>query len=683
MRLDAISFSGYVFQKIKNISCGEFIVRSKINTNGQQVSLFVPEKNPKDAFRNIRNYLAGQFIGATRDDALLDEVLKCLFCKLLIERGEAGPIDISAEPFGLSRQIRSTFNRVRNEFTEIFPKDTEILLDPTTLMYVMGQLRFSIMDADSDPIGDAFEVFVGSESKGNSGQFFTPRSVTKLLVHAIDPKPNEIILDPACGAGGFLSSVCAHLEKKGIAPQEVSKNLFGIDKDTYLAQLAKAHIALLTGGHPNIINGDSLSLHNGKKNIREYLPQDGVDVILTNPPFGTRIVSGTPEILKTFELSRKWVKDPKTGLMGPSDKVQSNVPPQVLFVERCLSLLKPGGRLGIVLPESILSNKSYRNVVQYLLRNTDIHAVMGMPEALFKTSGKGGTHTKTCLLVATKNGSKQKNNRSTVFMAEAKWCGQDSRARNIPHNDLPIIADNLLRYEKNKLKTFSNIGFVVEKNKIMGGILCPRYYDPQAEIELQAFEKKHSLLLFADLVNEGVFKISTGDEVGKLAYGTGIIPFIRTSDISNWELKADPKHSVSEDIYNGLKIKQDVKAGDILMVKDGTYLIGTCAIVTEADEKILYQSHLYKIRINENKYGLDTFLLIALLSSTMVQKQIRSKQFTQDIIDSLGERIHELVLPIPKSKESREHISNLVKESVINRIKARELVKEALASLSI
>lgn len=653
------------------------MARATRTTDKRQVSLIIDEIAPKDAFRNIRNYLAGQLVGATRDDALLDEVLKCLFCKLLIEREKIEPVNVSADPFSLSKQLRSAFNIVRTEFTEIYTEDTEILLDPQSLSYVMSQLNFSIMDAESDPIGDAFEVFVGSESRGNSGQFFTPRSVTNLLVQAIDPKAHETILDPACGAGGFLASVCAHLARQGVPSTNTSTNLYGIDKDTYLSQLAKVHIALLTGGHPTIINGDSISLQNGTKGIREYLPDEGVDVILTNPPFGVRIVSGSPEILKTFNLSRKWAKNPNTGILEPSDKVQSNVPPQVLFVERCLSLLKPGGRLGMVLPESILSNKSYRNVVEFLLCNADIHAVIGMPEALFKTSGKGGTHTKTCLLIATKNKTKNSKKEKHVFMAEAKWCGQDSRARAIPHNDLPIISENYSKYKNKRLNEFSNLGFSIEKDKLSNGVLCPRYYDPMAGEELIGLQITHSLIMFSDLISQGVISIKTGDEVGKLAYGTGNIPFIRTSDISNWELKADPKHGISEEIYNTLNKKQDVQTGDILMVKDGTYLIGTCAIVSDADNKILYQSHLYKIRVNENKYGLDSYLLLALLSSTVVQKQIRSKQFTQDIIDSLGERINELVIPIPKSKNDRSRISDLVKRAVVKRIEARELTKEA------
>ena len=331
----------------------------------------------------------------------------------------------------------------------------------------------------------------------------------------------------------------------------------------------------------------------------------------------------------------------------------------------------------MVLPESILSNKSYRHVVEYLLRHTEIHAVMGMPEALFKTSGKGGTHTKTCLLVATKKAENEKATQP-IFMAEAKWCGQDSRARIIPNNDLPEILERFGDFRKSKkLKDASPLGFLIDASQVTGGVLCPRYYDPQAERELAGLEGTHQLLRFRDLVSAGILTLTTGDEVGKLAYGTGTIPFIRTSDISNWEIKADPKHGVSKEIYESLAKKQDVQAGDVLMVKDGTYLIGTCAIVTEADKKILYQSHLYKIRVGQNPYGLNPYLLLAILTSTAVQKQIRSKQFTQDIIDSLGERINELILPVPRNQRTRDDITEQVRQSVIKRGEAKELAKQA------
>ncbi len=178
-------------------------------------------------------------------------------------------------------------------------------------------------------------------------------------------------------------------------------------------------------------------------------------------------------------------------------------------------------------------------------------------------------------------------------------------------------------------------------------------------------------------MQRGILTISTGDELGKLAYGTGDIPFIRTSDISGWEIKADHKHGVNRSIYENLRLKQDIKPYDLLMVKDGTYLVGTCAIISEYDKEIIYQSHLYKIRVNENPLGLNHFLLLAILSSPVVQRQIKAKQFTMDIIDSLGERISELVLPIPKSKEHQAHITDMVETSVRRRLEARELAREA------
>ena len=653
------------------------------NYDLNQPLLITSVRSPKEAFRYLRNYLAGQFVGATRDDALLDEVLKCLFCKLYIETSAAESLPTEHDTFALAHYVRSVFGKVRNDFPDIYPKDAEILLDPQAISTVMRECQFSLLDAGTDPIGDAFEVFVGSESRGRAGQFFTPQTVTDFLVKAIDPRPGETIIDPACGAGGFLASVTRHFRAIGADEGEVaalaSSTIFGIDKDDYLVKLAKMHISLLTKGHPNIICGDSLAMQNGTKSLQDYFPPKGFDVLFANPPFGTRIVAANPQVLQTFQIARRWILDKETRRLKPTNEVQTRVPPQVLFVERCLSLLREGGRLGLVLPESLLSNKSYRHVMEYLLTESTIHAVVGMPEALFKTSGKGGTHTKTCLVIAEKG---RRDTARKIFMAEAKWCGHDSRARAIPHNDLPQIKQNFTDFEAGKLRAASLLGFSVSQEEVISNVLCPRYYDPMMTAEINVLEDTHNLVPFRELVDQGILTVTTGDELGKLAYGTGDIPFIRTSDISNWELKADPKHGVSRKIFEAHHKKQDVKAGDILMVKDGTYLVGTCAIITEHDKEIVYQSHLYKIRVHKNSLGLDPYLLLALLSSPVVLRQIKAKQFTMDIIDSLGERIYELVLPIPKSEAVRLEVSGLVKDAVGKRIEARTLVQRAKVSVT-
>jgi type I restriction enzyme M protein len=654
--------------------------RRSVKSDVRQLSLIESIGTPKEIFRSLRNYLAGQFVGATRDEILLDELLKCLFCKLYIESGLASSLEWEMTSIEQAKAVRSIFSRVRKDFPSIYDSQSEILLDPESIYKVMTNCSFSFTDAASDPIGDAFEVFVGSESQSRSGQFFTPRSVTDLLVKAVEPKPGELIIDPACGAGGFLTSVSRYWLEQGIPKQNISKftteTLFGIDKDDYLTNLAKLHISLLTGGHPNIFCGDSLALDDNLLSIREKIESEGFDVVLANPPFGVNIVSANPEVLEEFQLARKWKFYSELNKWCSTSEIKSRVPPQVLFVERCLSLLKVGGRMGIVLPESILSNKSYRYVVEYIREKSNIQAVIGMPDELFKTSGKGGTHTKTCLLVVEKKGT-TKNEKLTIFMAEARWCGQDSRARNITNNDLPAIGNNFKLAKKNETFDQSNLGFLVNIDSVQSNVLCPRYYDPQVHQGLTSLEATHTLFKFGHLVEDGLLKVSTGDELGKLAYGTGDIPFIRTSDISNWELKADPKHGVDRKFFNSLKKKQDIQINDILMVKDGTYLIGTCAIVTEYDCEIIYQSHLYKIRVMNNSLDLNPFLLLAVLSSPVVQRQIKSKQFTQDIIDSLGERINELILPIPKSQQLRHEITEMVTIVIKDRVEARELAKKA------
>ena len=201
----------------------------------------------------------------------------------------------------------------------------------------------------------------------------------------------------------------------------------------------------------------------------------------------------------------------------------------------------------------------------------------------------------------------------------------------------------------------------------------PRYYDPELESDVAALGESHRLESLATLVKDGVLSWDTGIEVGKMAYGTGDIPFIRTSDISNWELKGDPKQNVSEEIYENNK--QDVCAGDIFVVRDGTYLVGISCILTEKDNKILYCGGLYKLRIEKPK-KMDPYLLLALLNAPIVRRQMRAKQFTRDIIDTLGKRLFEVFLPIPKDAELAARIAKETREVIETRAKLRDRTKE-------
>ena len=643
----------------------------------KQAVLPLGHNNPKSALVAVRNYLAGQFIGATNDDDLLNEIIKLLFCKLYVEVGKANPPP-TTNGVALVRNLKATFSAIKNDFPDLFKRDEEIILGQKDIHYVLSTCQFQMVHSEADPIGDAFEVFTDSEARGKAGQFFTPRSVTDLLVDMVAPTATEKVIDPACGAGGFLASVIRHHVKMGVSAKALpnaAARLWGIDKDDYLVRLAKLHVALLSAGEPNITCADSLAMRDVKNRPVNSISDGSFDVVFANPPFGVKIVSASEDTLRDYQFARRWVQEDRGGRWEPTDEVRTQVPPQVLFIERCLKLLRVGGRLGIVVPESLLSGRGYRFVNQYLLEHTDIQAVVGMPDELFKTSGKGGTHTKTCLLVAEKR--KPGAAKRPIFMAEASWCGFDSRAKAIPFNDIPAIRDNFASWKKKRLQKEDHLGFSLPTEKVRDSILCPHYYDKETEHELEALGDDYEVVEFQTLLNDGTLELASGDELGKLSYGTGEIPFIRTSDLSNWEVKIDAKHTVDEATYAKFRRKQDVKPYDIFMVRDGTYLIGTCAIVMPGEEKILYQSHIYKIRVNENKHGVTPFLLLALLTSPIVQRQIRAKRFTQDIIDSLGDRIRELVLPIPHDRALRDKISSLVERSIDMRLKARHLSREA------
>lgn len=637
--------------------------------------------SPSEVFARIRNYLAGRHVGATRDSALLDQVLLALYAKLYLAQHSGGH-GTGENGHRLRRAYSEALRELKNLVGVQSMPSASFSLDDASLEYVDRCLSsLELKSTAVDFIGDAYQCFRGSESRGQEGQFFTPRAAIKALISLLDPQPGERVIDPACGAGGFLFATAHHLLAKGLRPKEVAGAVYGVEKDADLARLARMRLSLITLQHTHVSTGDSLAWSAVERNsFMTRLRPESYDAVLTNPPFGTRIVAASDAVRRQFSLAHRWVEDPD-GRLTSTTELAKATPPQVLFVERCLSLVKPGGRIGIVVPESLLSGKNYRHVIEFILSRAEVEAVLGMPESLFKTSGKGGTHTKTALVLLRK--SKRGPSRShSIFMAEAAWCGHDSRGRLVDKDDIPGIVENFHTWRRSpaQLKS-STLGFEVLSSRLRQGTLAPRAYDPEVSLLLDRLRSSHLLVRFGDLVSRGLLSVSTGDEVGKLAYGSGNVPFVRTSDLSNWEIKADPKHSISRDMYEVLRNKQDVQPGDLLMVKDGTYLIGTCALVTKYDTEIVLQSHIYKIRVHPNEL-LDSYFLLAVLSSEPVQRQIQAHSQTQDIIDSLGSRINDLILPIARDEQVRQEISQRVHRVIRDRVEARELAREIVDTVS-
>lgn len=191
--------------------------------------------------------------------------------------------------------------------------------------------------------------------------------------------------------------------------------------------MTKAYMAIIGDGRGGVFCENSLvppsEWHNS---AQEKIKLGDFDLVLTNPPFGTKIPIKGERVLKQYALAHKWKKDKETGTLEQTATLHEDQPPQILFLERCLQFLKPGGRLGIVLPEAVFGMPTYEYAVTFLQDRTRILGIVSMPEALFKTSGKGGTHAKVCV-VFLENRKPRKGEDYKIFMADAKWCGHDSR----------------------------------------------------------------------------------------------------------------------------------------------------------------------------------------------------------------------------------------------------------------
>ena len=218
-------------------------------------------------------------------------------------------------------------------------------------------------------------------------------------------------------------------------------------------------------------------------------------------------------------------------------------------------------------------------------------------------------------------------------------------------------------------------GHEVLSSNLDSCVLVPKYYDPHLADDVAALSSRYDTTTLRRLQQDEDVEIKAGHEVGKLAYGTGDIPFIRTSDVANWEIKADPKHSVSADVHKRYAVRQDIRPDDLLLVRDGTYLVGSIAMVTSDDIPMLYQSHILRIRVHASPC-LSPHLLLGIWQTLIVQRQLRARQFTADIIDSLGNRYLDVVLPVPCNAAHRTRIQHGVRNALRSRAYCRDQLSE-------
>jgi type I restriction enzyme M protein len=670
---------------MKNKKKNNNVVQLTIEDSKLLTGRIESENNLKSLFRDIRDYFAGNVTGISRDETIAQNIMRILFCKIFIELempSELLQLD-TLDDKSLNKSVIDLFEKVKKRFPDLFDSQETIEVTGKDLSWIVKKLwKLDLLSADRDVVGDAFEELIGTSFRGGEGQFFTPRNVVEMMIEILSPKLGDRIIDPACGSGGFLAHSARFMLKNGVNDYQI----IGIDKDSFLAKIARTYLSLLDPGKNKVYCENSLEnpLSWGSQS-REDLTLESFDIVLTNPPFGAKIPVTGREILSQYQLAYRW--NLNDGIWEISKELFEKQPPQIIFIERCLQLLKPGGKMAIVLPEGIFGNPSDRYIWEYLNKVGRIDGIVSLAQETFQPS----THTKTSVLFFTKAGRKVKASDS-LFMSIAENIGHnkngkltyltddggisilDKSGNPMPNDDLPIISARI----KSILRSGDSIkvdklGYTIKRDSIHENIYIPEFYNPEILLELNQLEKsgKYRILTIGDLIKNKSLKISRGKEIGSNFYGTGNIPFVRTSDIVNWEIKFDPIKGVSQDVYNMFSKVMDIKEKDILFVNDGTFLIGRTAMITRLDLKILIQSHVRKLRL-ASSYDFDPFYLMYLMNLDIVQRQIKAKTFVQATISTIGNRLDEIKLPVHTNKLQIEKISKEVQAIITEKANLRE-----------
>ena len=358
-----------------------------------------------------------------------NEIFKLIFAKLYDEKAarERKRQEVQFRKSDDSRVTYDTidklFRTAIEEWPGIFDENEHIKLTPQHLQVVVGPLeRIRLLGANMRVMDDAFEYLMPSVAKKKNGQFFTPRYVIDMCVKMLNPKKREYVVDPACGSGGFLLHTMEWVRSTQYSPNAgehfihdyAAKYLWGIDFDERSAKVSRALMLIAGDGRSHVYKLNSLDPREwvrvdegmeailALKSVRlirstrptpgvirepeawEHLTDFSFDVLLTNPPFAGEIRD--QGILSHYELARKG--------RGRHERPEAKVERDVLFIERCLQLLKPGGRMAIVLPQGKFNNATLVYIREWILRHARLLAVVGLHPHTFKPH----TGTKTSIL---------------------------------------------------------------------------------------------------------------------------------------------------------------------------------------------------------------------------------------------------------------------------------------------
>lgn len=430
----------------------------------------------KKSLKNLIQEMEDEVLASAGVDSF-EEVFKLIFTKLYDElmsaRDKTAYLrfrNSGCTEKELYNKISNLFDEAKNKWRGVFDENSKILLTPSHLSVCVASLQnVKLFNSNLDVVDDAFEYLMSKSSKGEKGQYFTPRYVIDMCVKMMNPKENEYVIDTAAGSSGFTVHSIFHVwnairERKGLPKGDnftaeersndevnyVEDKVFAIDFDEKAVRVAKTLNLIAGDGKTNVINLNTLdysrwdevtkqerwqdAYFEGFRRLKRIRPSGAsdykefdFDVLMANPPFAGDIKEN--QIITRYELGK-----------NSKGKWQNKVGRDILFIERNLNFLKPGGRMAIVLPQGRFNNSSDEYIREYIQERCRILAVVGLHGNTFKPH----TGTKTSVLFVQKWDEKlcPKVEDYNVFFATMEKPGKDNSGEKIYVKDQN--GDNLL-----------------------------------------------------------------------------------------------------------------------------------------------------------------------------------------------------------------------------------------------
>ena len=677
--------------------------------------------NLVETFKRCHNALYK--VGIDSEDLAMDMV-RIILAKYQDETNEGDSPEFRVSPFELQNgegrkrvatRVRALFGQVREEHLDVFDRHETITAGDREIATIVSELQdFRFLPHESsdevyDVVGAAYEVYIGSHLKGDRGQYFTHRHIVNLLVRLVDPSVRDRILDPAMGSGGFLISAMRHITRrvqssnrseraKQAAIASLHRHLFGIDKSPKLVKVARTNMILAADGHSGLIHDDSLELPD-----LPDLFHDPPTLILTNPPFGATAEhridpEHEPQLLSRFDVAHVW-KEKGGALVPTRELISEGVPPEYLFVERCIRWVAPGGRIGIVVPRGLLDNDKALPLRTLILRETRVLAVINCHDDTFKPH----TDAKAALLVLERKASQEAGEDDyAIFMAISQGIGHNGVGEPIYEADAqgdlimvdgePVLAqdtddiyDAWIAFRRGE-ESLSGNYFQTTRAQISANLnlnpvrYLPRYAESRRKV-LELGEQKawtvERLGQLAQVFNGPRFKRPYADK--GVTAGPNIVRYFTGNAITQ-TLAENIKHlDLAKAKPTQLRMieKLLMRRGMILITDSGT--VGRVVYATKYHHGAVGTNNLIRVVIDDDALRGYVYQF---LSSELGQHQLKANIYGAIVDHIEPDEAKQVLVPLPEDRSELERIGLPVIKSIQLQEKAQMELERSRSSLA-